>query len=156
MSTYVYGITRGSHPLPLAGLAGVGDQAQPLRVLRHGGDLAAVVSDAPANLRAKRRDLETHEGVLEGLCAAGTVLPMRFGLVAADDDAVIAELATGAPRYRELLARLDGKAELNVKAAHEEVGLLRDVLRQRPGPARPERGPASRWRGQPRTAGRLR
>ncbi len=127
MSTYVYGFTRRTHPLPITGMTGVGSTRQPLRLIDQDG-LVAVVSDAPGNLRAKRRDLETHERVLETLCAVGTVLPMRFGIVAPDDSAVRAELASGADRYSGLLAKLDGHLELNVKAFHREDALLGALL----------------------------
>jgi hypothetical protein len=127
MSTYVYGFTHSLHPLPLEGMVGVGASAPPLRVVRE-GDLNAVVSDAPPDLRPKRRDLTTHETVLERLCAAGTVLPMRFGMVAPDDGAVRAELQSGARRYAELLSRIEGHVELNVKGVHREDALLRDLL----------------------------
>ena len=127
MSTYVYAFTGTSHPLPLDGLAGVGERKPSLRLVRHDG-LAAVVSDAPENLRAKRRDVEAHQRVLDTLSAAGTVLPMRFGTVAADDDAVKAELASGARRYTGLLKRLAGKVEVNVKAVHREEAVLRELL----------------------------
>jgi Gas vesicle synthesis protein GvpL/GvpF/Gas vesicle synthesis protein GvpO len=74
------------------------------RVVRHDG-LVAVVSDAPEGLRAKRRDLEAHEQVLESLGDAGPVLPMRFGSVAADDTAVEAELrAAGGGSYEDRVA----------------------------------------------------
>jgi hypothetical protein len=127
MSTYVYAFTGTSHPLPLDGLAGVGERKPSLRLVRHDGH-AAVVSDAPENLRAKRRDVEAHQRVLDTLSAAGTVLPMRFGTVAADDDAVKAELASGARRYTGLLKRLAGKVEVNVKAVHREEAVLRELL----------------------------
>lgn len=127
MSTYVYGFTHTAHPLEVEGITGVGPSAPPLRVVRHNG-LAAVVSDAPDDLRAKRRDLEAHEAVLEKLSETGTILPMRFGTVAPDDDAVVTELGAKADRYGTLLTRLDGKAELNVKARHREEDVLRDLL----------------------------
>lgn len=127
MSTYVYAFTGASHPLPIDGLAGVGERKPALRLVRQDG-LAAVVSDAPENLRAKRRDVEAHERVLDTLLAAGTVLPMRFGTVAADDDAVKAELASEAKRYTRLLRRLGGKVEVNVKAVHREEAVLRELL----------------------------
>jgi Gas vesicle synthesis protein GvpL/GvpF len=127
VSTYVYAFTGASHPLPVDGLAGVGERKPALRLVRQDG-LAAVVSDAPENLRAKRRDVEAHERVLDTLLAAGTVLPMRFGMVAADDDAVKAELASGAKRYTRLLKRLGGKVEVNVKAVHREEAVLRELL----------------------------
>lgn len=127
MSTYVYGFAHSAHPLEIDGMQGVGTEESPLRVLRENG-LAAIVSDAPDGLRAKRRDLEAHEWILERLCEAGTVLPLRFGTVAPDDAAVQAELADRATHYGELLRRLDGKTELNVKARHREDDVLRDLL----------------------------
>jgi Gas vesicle synthesis protein GvpL/GvpF len=127
MSTYVYAFTGASHPLPVDRMAGVGERKPPVRVVRQDG-LTAVVSDAPERLRAKRRDVEAHERVLEALFAAGTVLPMRFGTVAADDEAVKAELASHAKPYRELLSRLKGKVEVNVKAVHREGPVLRELL----------------------------
>jgi hypothetical protein len=131
MSTYVYGFTRSSHPLPIDGVSGVGTTMPSLRIVR-GQDLAAVVSDAPEGLRPKRRDLEAHQRVLEALCAAGTVLPMRFGTLAPDDTAVATELESSAGRYQRLLDELDGSVEVNVKAAHREDPLLRDVLYHHP------------------------
>ena len=63
MSNYVYCVTRASHPLPLEGAVGVGEHAPALRLVRE-HDLVAVVSDAPENLRAKRRDLVKHDAVI--------------------------------------------------------------------------------------------
>jgi len=127
MSTYVYALTYSTHPLPLDGLRGVGPQTPPLRVVPY-EDLAAVVSDAPEGLRAKRRDLETHHRIVDALGEAGPVLPMRFGMLADDDGSVQANLASGADHYRELLAGVEGKVELNVKAVHREDALLRELL----------------------------
>jgi len=64
MSTYVYAIVRAKHPFGSDPLLGVGEPAAPIRVLAE-GDLAAVVSDAPEGLRAKRRDLLAHQNVIE-------------------------------------------------------------------------------------------
>jgi hypothetical protein len=127
MSTYVYGFTRSSHPFHIDGMTGVGAEAPTLRVLRH-DDLAAVVSDAPEALRARRRDLERHHRILEALGTGGTVLPMRFGVVAPDDVAIESELQVEANHYRSLLTRLAGKMEINVKAAHRQDAVLRALL----------------------------
>ncbi|GAB3213782.1 GvpL/GvpF family gas vesicle protein [Marinactinospora thermotolerans] len=132
MSTYVYGIVRSSHPLRLDGRAGVGDPAPPVRRIE-AGDLVAVVSDAPEGLRAKRRDLTAHQEVLDLLGEQGAVLPMRFGTVAPDDGAVTEELTRAAAYYEDLLARLDGRTEVNVKAFHNEDAALREVLREDAG-----------------------
>ncbi|MEU1176969.1 GvpL/GvpF family gas vesicle protein [Streptomyces sp. NPDC005820] len=127
MNTYVYGIAARSHPALPEGLGGVGDPPRPLRVLTE-GELAAVVSDAPEELRPKRRELLAHQNVLAETGAQGCVLPMRFGSVAPDDDTVTDVLAERAEHYRERLAALDGKVEYNVKASHVEEAVLHQVM----------------------------
>src|SRR4051812_40422436 len=98
MGTYVYGIIRASHsPLP-QDLKGIGDPPRPVRVMRQ-GELAAIVSDAPEELRPKRRDLLAHQRVLDEAGADGVVLPMRFGSVSADDDTVTAVLDERAEHF---------------------------------------------------------
>lgn len=52
---YVYATIRAGRPLPTDS-SGVGSPAPSLRVIRQ-RRVAAVVSDVPANLRARRRDL---------------------------------------------------------------------------------------------------
>ncbi|MFE0806203.1 GvpL/GvpF family gas vesicle protein [Streptomyces sp. NPDC058794] len=131
MSTYVYGITAGSHPSPPAELTGVGDPPCKVRVLK-AGELTAVVSDAPEGLRPKRRELLAHQNVLSEVGAAGCVLPMRFGSVAPDDDAVTAVLAERAEHYRERLGALDGRVEYNIKANHVEEAVLHHVMAENP------------------------
>lgn len=131
MSTYVYGIIAASHPDLPEGLAGVGDPAMPVRVLKE-GELAAVVSEAPEGLRPKRRDLLAHQNVLSEAGAEGSVLPMRFGSVAPDDDTVTSVLAERADHYQERLRTLDGKVEYNVKATHDEEAVLHRVMSDNP------------------------
>lgn len=131
MSTYVYGITRSSHPALPEKANGVGDPPRPVRILVH-GELAALVSDAPENLRPKRRDLLAHQNVLGEAGTGGTVLPLRFGGVSPDDDAVLAALREREAHYLERLKSLDGKVEYNVKAAHDEEAVLHQVLVDNP------------------------
>lgn len=131
MSTYVYGITASSHPSLPEGMEGVGKPARPVRILKE-GDLAAIVSEAPEGLRAKRNDLLAHQNVLSEAGAAGPVLPMRFGNVAPDDTAVTSVLAERAEHYRERLATLEGKVEYNVKANHDEQAALHRVMADNP------------------------
>ncbi|MFG3102314.1 GvpL/GvpF family gas vesicle protein [Streptomyces sp. NPDC048182] len=130
MSTYVYGITAVSHTLP-EGLTGVGDPAREVRVLE-AGELAAVVSDAPEDLRPKRRELLAHQNVLSEAGTGGCVLPMRFGSVAPDDNAVTAVLQERAEHYQERLAALDERVEYNIKATHVEEAVLHHVMAESP------------------------
>jgi hypothetical protein len=127
MSTYVYGIIRASHSSLPQDTDGIGDPPRPVRVLRQ-GELAAIVSDAPEELRPKRRDLLAHQRVLDAAGADGVVLPMRFGSTSPDDDTVTTVLAERAEHFLERLRTLDGKAEYNVKANHHEEAVLRLVM----------------------------
>jgi len=108
-------------------MGGVGDPPRPVRILTE-GELAAVVSDAPEGLRPKRKDLLAHQNVLSEAGAAGCVLPMRFGSVAPDDQAVTGVLAERAEHYRERLQALDGRVEYNIKANHVEEAVLHHVM----------------------------
>lgn len=128
MSTYVYGIVRDDESLDGMELSGVGEDAAPVRFVRAYG-VAAAVSDAPEGLRAKRRDLTAHQNVLQDLALGHGVLPLRFGAVSEDDDAVAAELARFADHYSVLLDQLQDRVEFNVKANHNEEAALRAVLR---------------------------
>lgn len=131
MATYVYAIAGSEHPLQLDGAGGVGDPARELRTLRADG-LGLVVSDAPEGLRAKRRDVVAHQGVLERLLEQGPVLPMRFGLVAPDDGRAVEAVREKAEEYTDRLRELDGCREYNVKVTRVEEELLRQILAEVP------------------------
>ncbi|WP_405608326.1 GvpL/GvpF family gas vesicle protein [Streptomyces sp. NBC_01508] len=110
---YVYGIVGRSHPLS-AGTAGVGEPPTPVRLLP-ADDLAVVVSAAYPGLRARRRDLMAHQGLLMTLAEAGPVLPMRFGMVAPDEATVLAGVAAHHSEHAAVLERLDSRVEMNIK-----------------------------------------
>lgn len=129
MSVYVYAITDAEHRLGVEGATGVGEDPAPLRVVR-AGRVAAVVSDAPDNLRAKRRDLKAHQDVLEALGRQGAVLPMRFGMLADDDDAVQAELGRRDEEFVRRLRAVEDRVEFNVKATQDEDAALLEVIRE--------------------------
>lgn len=131
MNAYVYGIVSAEHPQQLGELVGVDAKQGGLHAVR-GGEVAAVVSDAPPDLRAKRRNLLAHERVLEALCAQGATLPMRFGMLADDNEALARELSARQNAYLDKLTELAGRVEMNVKATHQEEALLRSVLLQDP------------------------
>src|SRR5436190_14504496 len=113
---YVYGVVRakrGSRP------KGTGIDELPLQVVAANG-LGALTSDAPdEELEGGRDELLAHSRVLEEAHARGVVLPMRFGVVMPEEEAVRGELLEA---HREALeSQLDemsGKAEMNVKASY--------------------------------------
>jgi hypothetical protein len=126
MSVYIYAITAGDHPTRLDGLDAVGESGT-LRTIA-GKNHKAVVSDAPPELRAKRRDLVAHQAVLERLVEDGSALPMRFGLVAPDEQAVVAALDENTEGYTQSLQQLHGRIEYNLKATRDEDDLLREIV----------------------------
>ncbi len=129
---YVYGITKadGDRPLPVEG---VGEQAPPVHTVET-KDIAAIVSDIQSTpVRGNRRNLMAHSRVLEASFKRDTVLPMRFGVVLPDDDAVRNSLLE--PRYeawREMLDRMEGLGELTLKAIYYEERILREILEEDP------------------------
>jgi hypothetical protein len=129
MSVYVYAITRTSHPLDVDKAEGVGDPPGEVRVIR-GDSLCAVVSEAPDDLSMARRDLQAHHGVQERLLAGGPTLPLSFGFVAADEDAVRGVLEERGELFSQRLDELAGRVEFNIKGVAEEDTLLRAVLEE--------------------------
>ncbi|WP_328317709.1 GvpL/GvpF family gas vesicle protein [Streptomyces sp. NBC_00388] len=140
---YVYGIVGGAHPLP-AGATGVGEPPAGIRLLP-AGELAVVVSEAPPGLRARRRDLMAHQGLLLELAEDGPVLPMRFGVVAPDEATVLADVAARRSEHAAVLERLGAHVEMNVKVMPVQDNLaaliredpvvrrVREETRRRPG-----------------------
>ncbi|QKV95747.1 GvpL/GvpF family gas vesicle protein [Streptomyces sp. NA02950] len=131
MNTYVYGIARGEVPDLGDRLRGIGDPPLPVRALTE-GDLSAIVSDCPAELKPRRRDLLAHQQVLSEVGDAHPVLPMRFGSVSTSDDDVRTVLSEHADRYHDQLSRLADRVEYNVKAVHDENAVLHQVLSEEP------------------------
>jgi hypothetical protein len=126
---YVYAITTASHPLRLDGLKGVGEGSSEMRVVRS-DSLCAVVSDTPEDLSVGRRDVQAHHEVQERLWADGTTLPLGFGFVAQDEDAVRAVLEARAEEFSLRIDELTGRVEFNLKGVQDEDALMRAILEE--------------------------
>ena len=125
-SAYVYGVVRADS-IPSLEVEGVADA--PVRTVVH-GDLAALVSALPdGEFRIRRRDLLGHLGVLEKAFAGSTIVPCAFGMVLSSDQAVVDEfLEPRGDELREVLQRLDGFGQLNVRAAYDEEVVLQEIV----------------------------
>uniref|UniRef100_UPI0031D25BF0 GvpL/GvpF family gas vesicle protein n=1 Tax=Streptomyces hawaiiensis TaxID=67305 RepID=UPI0031D25BF0 len=109
---YVYGIApAGVRPPRAPGVDGAA-----VRLLTEAG-LCAAVSDAPASVRARRRDLMAHQSVLGELAAQGPVLPMRFAVLTPGAAALSAQLRSDRARLTAQLEGVRGCVEMNVKGA---------------------------------------
>jgi hypothetical protein len=88
------------------------------------------VSDVPeGDIEAGRTALITHAEVLEDALQGGVVLPMRFGVVMTDGEAVKRDLLE---RYHHALlselAELEGKVELRLRAVFEEAAVIGEIV----------------------------
>jgi hypothetical protein len=116
---------------------GVGDEPGEVKVIRH-GEIAALVSEVQLDRPlGTPDDLLRHEELLDATAAEVPVLPMRFGAVLANPEALVDELL--APHHDEFLAALkemEGRAEYVLKGRYVESTMFRDVLAEIPEAAR--------------------
>ena len=109
---YLYAIVAGAASLesPLTGLADAAVTLLPYR------DLAAAVSPvALEDVRPGPEQLTCHERVVEVLMAQRSTLPVRFGTVLSDADAVLATLAERYDTFAVDLMRLAGQVEVGLR-----------------------------------------
>ena len=126
---YVYGVVaaEGSGP--------EGIEAAPVRLVGR-PDLGALVSDLDADALSAPKAVRAHWRVLEEASANATIVPARFGMVLADDDAVRTQLLeVNEPALAALLQELAGKVQLTVKGEYDEDAMLREVVRTTPAVA---------------------
>lgn len=94
------------------------------------GELSAIVSDVEEpEVLPTRLALRTHRDALDLERLDGTVVPLRFGTVLADDAQVRRELlAANAPAWHATLDRLAGHVELRLRGTFDEPELLRHLV----------------------------
>lgn len=104
------------------------------------GQIAAVVSDVVnEKMRPERRRLAAHHEVLKRLMQTETVLPMAFGIVAENAEAIRRILLQNQEAFVEQLERFAGKVEMGLRVTwdvpnifayfvdtHAELRQLRD------------------------------
>jgi Gas vesicle synthesis protein GvpL/GvpF len=120
----------------------------PVRWISH-GEVAAVVTDTGGSSLRAASALRRHWEILEELATTVTVLPVRFGTVMPNAEAVAGELL--APRHDALvsaLAELFGKVQLTVKGEFDQELLMRGALEALPAVAKMR----ERMRGLPDAA----
>jgi hypothetical protein len=130
---YVYGIIPAADAGQWPQTPGLGDPSSRVRTVTEGG-MAALVSDlAPDHTPGRVEDLEAHRRVLSQAIERGTAIPMRFGVVMDGDDLVRERLlARHAEELSDVLRRLDGHVQMNVKAFYADDALLEDALSTQP------------------------
>ncbi|MDQ1490983.1 MAG: hypothetical protein QOJ23_3497 [Actinomycetota bacterium] len=136
-SLYVYGVVPAPTAADWPGADGIGGPEARVGTIES-GDLAALVSALPPDSTpGKREDLDAHRRVLALAVEQGTVIPFRFGMVMPTEDVVRQRLLDRhRPELAELLRRLDGRVQMNVRALYAEDALLRGAIEIDPEIAR--------------------
>jgi hypothetical protein len=123
-NVYVYGVIGSDAEVDLDE-AGLG----PVRVVA-ADDVSALCSDVPeGDLVGRRRELKAHADVLGAACMQTTVVPLSFGTLLPDDEAVRTDLLNRhADHLVAELKRLGGLLQFNVRLVPVEERLLADVV----------------------------
>jgi hypothetical protein len=134
-ATYVYGVVRDGALSSADGVDGLG--GAPTRAVAAPGVAAIVSSVDETPVQATRSNLTAHNDVVEAVAAGATVLPMRFGFVMRDDNAVARDLLRSRrDEFLSELARFDSHVELALTVYYDEDALLQEVVRGEPAIAR--------------------
>lgn len=129
MALHLYGVVPASGARPTIGK---GRRDHPVQYVES-HDLCAVVSEVEEDAPVRRDDLLAHAHVLEALAAESAVVPVQFGTVVPDEDAVRRDVLDA--QHDDLVALLDAFADvvqLTVEVSHREEAALREVLLRDP------------------------
>jgi hypothetical protein len=126
MPLLVIGVTRRGHP-PIGSGRGKGG-AFDVRLVES-GDLAAAVTEIDDPEALTEEDAGLHLDTLVLLLADGPVLPLAFGTVSPDEDAVRAEVLDAvAGDLAERLDAVDGLVETRLEIFFDENAALREIM----------------------------
>lgn len=128
---YVYAIVAAETAAPrdVKGLDG-----RPLAVIRQGSVSALVSTVDSDRVRPSRANLSAHHDVVASAHGLGPVLPVRFGTVFPDEDAVKVELL-GPEQFRleAMLADFEGTDEFRIRCRYLPDVAVREVVERNPG-----------------------
>lgn len=95
--------------------------------------LRAVVSETQIQrIRPERRNITAHQSVLHHLMEENTVLPMRFGVVARNTDAVCALLETNRVSIKEQIDRVKGRVEMSLRVSWDIANIYEYFIATHP------------------------
>jgi Gas vesicle synthesis protein GvpL/GvpF len=127
-SVYVYGIVRADG---MPDTLGGGDSELPEVHLVEEGDIAALVSTGPE--RATRELVLGHGRVLEAALDHSPVVPLRFGMLVTDEDAVRREvLEAHHDDLVRLLDRFEDRVQVTLKVYYHEDAVVAEILAANP------------------------
>ena len=124
---YIYCVIATRDPKTF-GSPGIGDRGDKLYTICF-DDIAAVVSNSPVvEYSVSRENMLAHERAIEEVMKKHTVLPVRFGTIAEDEEKVKKILKKEHDKFKNLLDKIKGKKELGLKAIFKEEVIYKDIL----------------------------
>jgi Gas vesicle synthesis protein GvpL/GvpF len=128
---YIYAIAQKDAVAP-AGIAAVANSDGVISAIPVGPLVVMVSPVEEPEIMAARRHMLVHTKALETIMSGATILPMRFGVIVDNADAIHEALA---PKFDDLLAMLadlDGKIEAGIRASWNEARLYGEIVAARP------------------------
>ena len=117
---------------PTGSARGVGDPPGDITTVTQ-DDLTALVSEVPLDRPLGRPDdLTAYQRLLDGTVEVAPVLPVRFGTVLRDLDAVRQLLADQHDQIAPLLKRFEGRVEYVVRGRYAQDAVLGEILEADP------------------------
>eukprot|EP00831_Metopus_contortus_P084274 TRINITY_DN9525_c0_g1_i9.p3 TRINITY_DN9525_c0_g1~~TRINITY_DN9525_c0_g1_i9.p3 ORF type:complete len:191 (+),score=51.25 TRINITY_DN9525_c0_g1_i9:163-735(+) len=120
---YIYCIisTQNDRVFGSIGIGGRGDEVMTIGYQ----DLAMVVSNHPMTIKVKRDNLLAHEMILETVLQEfNSVLPVRFGAIAANADEIRSLLDRRYREFKGLLRDMDHLVELGVRGTWVDMNMI--------------------------------
>jgi Gas vesicle synthesis protein GvpL/GvpF len=128
---YVYAITHAGHEVP-TGVPAVAEPEQPLLMIDCDALSILVSRISDDEIMATRRNMLAHTKVLEATMADKAVLPARFGIIAETPDAIKAAVLPQSGLLLDMLAQLEGRIEVGIRACWDEKILYRELVAANP------------------------
>jgi hypothetical protein len=135
---YLYAIVAGGEPRAYPSL---GIDGKDVYTISDGGVAAVVSGLTSSKIRPERANLRAHQAVLKRLIEDTSPLPIAFGTIAGDPQAIRKILVQNRRAFDEQLARVAGKVEMGLRVTwdvpnifayfvntHTELRLVRDRL----------------------------
>ncbi|NQS88513.1 GvpL/GvpF family gas vesicle protein [Patescibacteria group bacterium] len=135
MGNHIYGIIRASEKISFnpVGISGEGDMVYAIPYQ----DIAALISSSPSLAydsvpkETLVRYLALHQAVMEGVMKNYTVIPMKFGTTARNEEEVEKILESGYSKFKDVLGRMDDKIELEMVALWNNLdSTLKEIGRE--------------------------
>lgn len=126
---FLYGVVP-SDVEPTEDARGIGEPPGKISLISQ-GEIGALISEVPLDRPLGRPDeLRTYERLLDGTAVVAPVLPVRFGAVLTDADAVRDLLETYHDEFLAALNELEGRIEYAVRGRYVARVLLTEVLEE--------------------------